>query len=83
MLLSVKRDGRRRGRLVLQGFSQPTEWDEGRSVDSPVAYQTTLRMLMARNGPGDVVSQRDVLVAFLQSTAYGPDERKRYCSYRA
>ena len=38
---------------------------------------------MARNGPGDVVSQRDVAVAFLQSMAYGPEERKRYCSYRA
>jgi hypothetical protein len=83
MLLSIKRSGRRKCRLILQGFSEPHEWDEGRSVDSPVAYLTTLRMLMAMVGAGDVVSQRDVSVAFLQSMAYGPEERKRYCSYQA
>ncbi len=82
MLLNVKRDGRRKCRLILQGFSEPRSWDEGRAVDSPVAYQTTLRMLLAKAGLGDVFSQRDVSVAFLQSTEYQPGERRRYCAYR-
>ena len=83
MLLSIKRCGRRKCRLILQGFSEPVEWDEGRSVDSPVAYQATLRTLMAMVGAGDSVSRRDVSVAFLQANGYGPNERKRYCSYES
>jgi hypothetical protein len=82
MLLAVKRDGRRKCRLVLQGFSEPEAWDEGRSVDSPVAYHTSVRLLLAKSGAADVISKRDVSVAFLQSDAYGSHERLRYCSYR-
>ena len=37
MPLGVKRDSRRKARLVLQGFKEPIEWDTGSNV-SPVAY---------------------------------------------
>jgi hypothetical protein len=82
MLLAIKRDMRRKCRLVLQGFSEPEAWDEGRSVDSPVAYYETIRMLLAKAGSGDVVSKRDVSVAFLQADAYTEGEAKRYCSWQ-
>ena len=29
MLLELKRDQRRKARLILQGFMEPAEWDEG------------------------------------------------------
>ena len=41
MLLGVKRDGRRKAKLVLQGFKEPREWDTGSNV-SPVAYPSTV-----------------------------------------
>jgi hypothetical protein len=82
MLLSEKRDGRKKARLVLQGFNEPHSWDEGAVTDSPVAYASTIRMMLARSGGSDVVTSRDVSVAFLQSTGYLPNEQKRYCSYR-
>ena len=56
MLLSIKRDGRHKCRLILQGFSEPLSWDEGNSVDSPVAFQTTIRTPLAKCGPRDVVT---------------------------
>jgi hypothetical protein len=37
MILELKRDGRKKGRLILQGFREPAEWDDGSKV-SPVAY---------------------------------------------
>jgi hypothetical protein len=84
MILQQKRDGRMKGRLVLQGFNEPYAWDGDVAVDSPVAYPTSVRMLLARGETpgGDVISKRDVSVAFLQSDSYGPEECKRYCSYR-
>ncbi len=81
MLLAVKRDGRRKCRLILQGFSEPEAWDEGRSVDSPVAYYTTVRMLLTKSGKQHIISKRDVSVAFLQSSAYTEDESLRYCRW--
>ena len=42
MLLELKRDGRKKARLILQGFREPMEWDEG-SVASPVAFASTLK----------------------------------------
>jgi hypothetical protein len=82
MLLAVKRDGRCKCRLILQGFSEPEAWDEGRSVDSPVAYYTTVRMLLTKSGRKDVISKRDVSVAFLQSSAYTEDDPLRYCRWK-
>ena len=82
MLLEAKKDGRRKARLVLQGFKEPTEWDLGSNV-SPVAYPSTVRSLVFMGGTADdVLSSIDVSVAFLQSEEYGPDERPRYVSYK-
>ena len=39
MLLELKCDGRKKARLILQGFREPLEWDEG-FVASPVAFAT-------------------------------------------
>jgi hypothetical protein len=82
MLLGVKKDDRRKARLVLQGFKEPTEWDTGSNV-SPVAYPSTIRSLVFMGGDEtDVLSSIDVSVAFLQSELYGPHETPRYVSYK-
>ena len=81
MLLELKRPGRKKARLVLQGFREPLEWDNGSNM-SPVAFIDTIRMLILMNGPAtDVISTNDVSVAFLQ--AHGFDESdKRFVSYK-
>ena len=56
MLLELKRDGRKKARLILQGFREPMEWDEG-SVASPVAFASTLRMLCLQQGLGQTSFQ--------------------------
>jgi len=82
MLLYSKRCGRKKGRLVLQGFSEPFAWDNNESNYSPVAQLSSVRMLLAKAGVDDVISKRDISVAFLQSDEYTADEPARYCSYR-
>ena len=65
MLLGVKKDGRRKARLILQGFKEPSEWDLGSNV-SPVAYPSSVRSLVFMGGElTDVLSSIDVSVAFL------------------
>ena len=82
MIPEAKKDGRRKARLVLQGFKEPREWDVGSNV-SPVAYPSTIRSLVFMGGnPDDILSSIDVSVAFLQSTEYGTDEAPRYVSYK-
>ena len=72
MLLGVQKDGRGEVRLVLQGFKEPTEWDAGSNVYSPVAYPSTARPLVFMGGEEtDVLSSIGVSVAFLQSGLYG------------
>ena len=83
MILEEKRDGRRKGRLILQGFAEPYAWDCGRSNASPVAYMGSIRAFLATRRKGDRLSGRDVSVAFLQSDAYADDEQDRYVSYKA
>mgnify|MGYP003335044555 CR=1 FL=1 len=53
MRLEHKKDGRRKGRLIIQGFREPTSWDR-LGTDSPVAALSTIRALlfMAGQGPG-------------------------------
>jgi hypothetical protein len=82
MQLEAKKDGRRKARLLLQGFKEPAEWDVGSNV-SPVAFPSTIKTLVYEAGPvEDVIGMIDVSVAFLQSDKYGPDERSRYVSYK-
>ena len=67
----------------MQGFQEPYAWDGGVSTDSPVAFMSTIRLLLARAGKDGVISARDVSTAFLQSTSYGPKEPERYVSYKS
>ena len=82
MQLELKKDWRRKARLLLQGFKEPEEWDLESNV-SPVAFPSTIRTLVFKSGPDDeVLSSIDVSVAFLQTDKYGPNERPRYVSWR-
>jgi hypothetical protein len=83
MILELKRDQRRKARLILQGFREPAEWDEG-SVASPVAHPSSIRSFVFHAGPrGHVVTTNDVSVAFLQADKYSLDQAARYVGYKA
>ena len=82
MNLEPKRDGRRKCRLILQGFREPKSWDRG-TIDSPVASLSTIRAMVFLMGrPGDILSSIDVSTAFLQSESYDPKDDPRYVSYQ-
>lgn len=57
MLMYEKKCGRKKARLVLQGFSEPFAWDNNESNYSPVAQLSSVRMLLARAGTHDVVTK--------------------------
>ena len=83
MMLELKRCGRKKARLVCQGFREPIEWDKGVSNMSPVAFINTIRMLILMHGPAtDMISVNDISVAFLQAHGFDPND-KRYVSYKA
>ena len=85
MLLEVKKDNRRKGRLVLQGFRAPAWWKMG-PTDSPVVATSALRALIFRrdriHGQREILSQFDFDVAFLQADQFGADERVKHVTYR-
>ena len=82
MNLEPKRDGRKKCRLILQGFREPKSWDGG-PTDSPVASMATIRTLLFMVGmANDIISSVDVSTAFLQSTLYNPNDPPRYVSYK-
>ena len=85
MLLEVKRDMRRKGRLVLQGFRAPSWWRVG-STDSPVVATAGLRAMIFRRdktpGNREILSQFDFDVAFLQANGFTVHEPTRHVSYR-
>ena len=82
MLLEAKKDGRRKARLILQGFKEPKSWDVDSNA-SPVAFPSTIKSLLFMGGEtGDIISSIDISVAFLQSREYGPDDPPRYVTYR-
>jgi hypothetical protein len=78
MLLELKRDGRKKGRLIIN--REPVDWQVG-SHASPVAYLESIRMLVYMAG-GGVISINDVSVAFLQADAFSEND-VRYVSYTA
>lgn len=82
MILEAKKDGRRKGRLVGQGF-----WEAvgvtGANVDSPVASFAAVRMLLFMAGrAGEVIASGDISKAFLKSDEYSPDAAPRYVTFR-
>ena len=82
MLLELKRDGRKKARLILQGFREPKEWDEG-SVSSPVVFPSSIRSFLFSAGDRDeCISVNDVSVAFLQADPFPLDQPSRYVSYK-
>jgi hypothetical protein len=82
MLLEAKKDGRRKARLILQGFKEPKSWDVDSNA-SPVAFPSTIKSLLFMGGEADdIISSIDISVAFLQSREYGPDDPPRYVTYR-
>ena len=85
MILEVKRDMRRKGRLVLQGFRAPSWWRIG-ATDSPVVATAGLRALIFRRdkqaGSREILSQFDFDVAFLQANGFAVTEPTRHVSYR-
>ena len=78
MRLEAKKDGRKKGRLILQGFREPSSWDRD-GIDSPTASLSTVRTLLFMAGmQGDVFSSIDVSTAFLQANDYPDDIEPRY-----
>ena len=81
MLLEIKRDGRRKGRLIIN--KEPVEWQTGSNNASPVAYLESIRMMVFMRGClGETLSINDISVAFLQADEF-PKEDKRCVSYTA
>ena len=63
MRLEAKKDGRKKARLIVQGFREPTSWDVG-GTDSPTAAMASIRTLLFMKGfLGDVISSIDVSTA--------------------
>ena len=87
MILEAKRDLRKKGRLILQGFREPLHWDTG-GTDSPVANLSTVRAQVFRDntckvsGKQKVLSACDVSVAFLQSDPYDTSDHLRYVTFK-
>ena len=83
MILEQKRDGRKKSRLILQGFSEPWSWENGKSTDSPVAYMTTLRMLIFMAGLCSSLSEetRQVKCMVLNITLVGKHLRESGANY--
>jgi hypothetical protein len=85
MILTEKKDKRRKGRLVIQGFRAPSWWRVG-STDSPVVATAGLRALIFRRdkqaGRREILSQFDFDVAFLQANGFASHEPTRHVSYK-
>ena len=93
MILELKRDGRKKGRLVCQGFWEPKAYTNNKS-DSPVASITSVRTLLAmgrsnkikHTDPNDdmreVIGSTDVTTAFLVADKYKDTDPNRYVLWR-
>jgi hypothetical protein len=82
MVLEQKKDLRRKGRLVGQGFWEDTDLT-GLHVDSPVASFAAVRMLLFMCGcDGDVIASGDISKAFLKADEYPTDSLPRYVRFQ-
>ena len=84
MILERKRDGRRKGRLVGQGFLEPELMTRGKE-DSPVASGMPIKALFfgaAGCIDDDIIGTIDVSTAFLQAKAYSGEAVNRYATFR-
>ena len=80
MLLELKRDGRRKDRLIIN--KGPVEWQTGSNA-SLVAYLESIRMMVFMCGClGETLSINDISVAFLQADEF-PKEDQRCVPYTA
>ena len=81
MILELKKDSRRKGRLVGQGF-----WEDvgltGMHVDSPVASFATVRTILFQAGRvGEVIASGDITKAFMMADEYPADAEPRYVRF--
>jgi hypothetical protein len=85
MLLEPKKDGRRKGRLVVRGDMEPLSWVTG-PTDSPVASGEAVRTLLFSgeiSGEPETIATCDARNAFRQTQPFGPDDPVRYVAYKA
>ena len=83
MRLEAKKDGRKKARLIVQGFREPLSWDVG-GTDSPTAAMASIRTLLFMHGLfGDVISSIDVSTAFLQAAECEVGSTPLYVYYQA
>ena len=77
-----KRTGRKKCRLIAQGFMEPYSWDPG-PTDSPVVCFDSLGTLLFKGGrSNEVISSVDISTAFLQADEFGQEESPRYVTYQ-
>ena len=82
MILERKGDGRKKGRLIGQGFLEGVEVT-GTYVDSPMSSFAAVRMLLFMSGEvGDVIASGDISKALLQADEYPEGSEPRYVVYR-
>lgn len=87
MMLEHKRDGRKKGRLLLQGFREPFAWDRGQT-DSPVANLSTVRSTVLSDEKCKVtggvkrLSSADVSKAFLKADNFDAGDHERFVYLR-
>jgi len=86
MLLEPKKDGRRKGRLVVRGDMEPGSWTTG-PTDSPVASGEAVRTLIFS---GEISGEAETLAmcddaknAFRQTQPFGPDDPERFVACEA
>ena len=83
MNLEAKRDGRKKGRLIVQGFKEMLKFLRGQT-DSPVANLSTIRSLLFLGWEEEtIISSIDLISAFIQTEHYGPEEPPRYVSFKS
>ena len=83
MILELKKDERKKGRLVGQGFWE-RESQYGKKIDSPVASLAAVRMLlfMGEEVEHEVIACGDVSGAFLAADEYPEDSEPRYVLFQ-